>query len=223
MTILLVFLVVNDLRGQEECSRTLQYSDQELCFPFIEGMVESYENEYVKILADNTEVSMNEVLAFYVNDTTHQQVPEILTQGIDDYFKIYATKSLRDQSQNLDGLKSAAEEIKVAFPVAGELNKNIEQIIREELKEINFELEIGKPSVLSHDWHQPNVHSSVLLVKYAQPGLGETTIAMCMNAMLLKERLIWMAYYRELTSEEILKDLASKNKKIINQISQANQ
>ena len=216
---IILFLTSNWIFTQDiECSRTTLFGEVEICLPVLDGYQECYTNSAVKKLADESESPSNEVLGFYLNNQTHNKIDSLGFIGFDDYFKIYATKQIKDLKADKKILTNMEEVLSGNF-----ISKNWDEI-KKEMNEIenDFDIEIGKPTIIKNYQLNENSFTYVLLVKYQLEGSEPFTKAMTINGLLLNERLVWMAYYIDYDGKKSINELQEKSDYIVTNILDAN-
>lgn len=187
-----------------KCKHSVPFGDIEICLPEIDGMTECYERPNVKELADKFEYEGNEVKAFYINTETYKKVDSLDKIVYDDYFKIYITKSM-------SGVKAAKAQL-------DEMSKMLEEnFIKENWGELKIKMEkslqsisVGQPVVIENYSPHENIRTFIMLVKYQMEGY-EQVIVGTMDIMLIKNRLVWLAYYKNYDGEESVKKAKAKN------------
>ena len=203
------------LAQSTSCERTTNFGASEICLSKIDGYRESYSEPKVKALADGTEIPSNMVLGFYLNDAVYEKRDAIGTFEFDDYFKVYATKALQDIDANSRLLKKLEEEVSSTF-----IAKNWDKI-KGEVDQVLSGVEIGKPTLVKSYNLTDNSITCVLLIRYGVE--DESTLkALTMNVLLIKNRLIWMAYYLNYHDEGSIAILEENNNKIMKKLLSAN-
>lgn len=216
-TLIIVFLFSNIISAQSKvCSRTTNFGDAKICLPKIDGHQECYTEPDVKQLADATEVPMNTVLAYYINDETYAIKDSTGLQGMSDFFKIYGTLELKDYQANDELLKQMEEIISGSF-----MEKNWD-LMHKEIDKLNLEIEVGVPTMIKSYNHTEDSFTCILITKYDAPDLESTTVTLSINGMLLNERLVWMAYYLPYDGEQSIIALQKNSNRILDVILTAN-
>jgi len=212
-TIFIIFLSLNLAYCQEsKCSRKASFGSAKICLPKIKGYQECYEDPTVKQLADATEVQMNLVLGFYLNDETYNRRDSLGLITFDDYFKIYGTKQIQDYEADKEVLGEMKDMLKGSF-----VSKNWD-LMKKELDEIDLEVEIGTPTVINSYELNDASFSLVMLTTYKQEGADTITLAMTVNGFLCNNRLVWMAYYLNYEGEETIDKLEEKSNLILEKL-----
>lgn len=202
-------------RGGGDCERLAAYGDVEICLPAINGMVESYDIPKVKARADAFNPGMNLILGYYLSDATHRQIDSLDKVVLDDYFQIYAAKSLQGieiTTDNLDRMGATISDnyIKENW---GDLNEKIKE-------EFDFSSDT-KPILLDSYTPNPDARTYVLLLKHEE-GDDFHIYVSTMNVLKLHNRMVFMAYYKAFKNEETLTRSKEKNDKIVGALIRAN-
>ncbi len=210
--ILSAFLGFSATSQDTDCLRFADFGSIDIYIAPVAGYIECYQDSLVKELADGTEAPINQVLAFYLNEKTHENKDSFLQIGFDDYFKIYATKQLQDYPADEALLTEMEQIIKSNFLVENW------DLIKEEVDEIGLEIEMTQPTIIQSYNLNDRSFSMIMLMTYEQADMDSFTMAMTVNGILQNERLIWMAYYLQYKGEETIQTLKQKSDKILSQI-----
>jgi hypothetical protein len=204
------------LAQEKNCDRTTNFGEVEICLPQIEGYQECYTEPTVKEIADATEVSINEVVGYYLNNKSFEKKDSLGLIAYDDFFKIYATKELKDYKSDSKFLKEMSDVLGGNFVI-----KNWESI-EGGIQELDLGVEIGAPTVIKKYNLNENSFSYMFLLKYEFEGQEPYIMSMTINGLLLNERLIWMAYYLYYENDETIKRLEKTSNAIILKLLAAN-
>lgn len=219
LTLITALLSVNMMLAQNpdsNCDRLTKFGNVDLCLAKIEGYQESYSIPIVKELADATEVPVNTVLGFYLNDETHKRANELGQFEFDDYFKIYGTKQLMNYKADEKSLKEMYDVLAGNF-----FTKNWDTM-EKEVDKIGLGVEIGMPIVVKSYYTGKNAFTYVMITRYEPEGEEPYSLAMTMNGMLIQERLIWLAYYLSYEGEESIATLQKNSDRIVKKVLQHN-
>lgn len=211
-TVLLLLIIESVYAQENNCFRITEFGEPKVCLPEIEGYVECYEEPNVKQLADGTEVESNIVLGFYVNENTYQIKDSIGLVRIDDYFKIYGTKQIKDYEADTGLLEQMKEILNGSF-----LIKNWD-LLKKEIDDIGLDVEVGTPTVINSYQINENSFTFIMITKYEVEGMEPYTLAMSVNGYLHNKRLIWMAYYLNYEDEETITNLEKRSNIILTEL-----
>ena len=210
--LLLIGLTQTAIAQNAKCSRETSFGKKKICIPKIKEYTECYSNSTVKALADATEVESNIVLGFYLNNETYAKRDSLGLISFDDYFKIYATKSIQDLKADHALLDELIKQLSGNF-----MSQNWDEI-SEEIEELDLDMEIGTPIVVDNYRLNDDSFSMIMIVKYQFEGMEPYTMAMTINGFIQNERLLWMAYYRNYENKKTIKTLKSRSDSILEQI-----
>ncbi len=205
------------LNNKVKCNKSSSFGDVDICLPEINGMTECYSNPIVKKRADEIIANKeNSVLALYLNNTTYKDISKINEKNFDDYFIIFGNNELKN--------------IKIEKSLITELVSNLEgNYFKENWNDLQPKLEksykyvsIGKPVLI--DSYMPNnkIHTNIVLTKY-QKGKDEFIMLITLNMIQIKERLIWLTYYKTYEGVESVKKVKSNNDYIVLRFADENQ
>jgi len=187
-----------------DCDNKTNLGSVTICLPEIDGMNECYSRPNVKTMVDLLEPDASSVLAFYVNGVTYNQIDKINQVSFDDYFKISIAKNLMDKKADISRLDQLSKLLESNF-----LKKNWNKVKNN--VENNFKsLSVGQPVIIETYSPHSNVESFIMLLKY-QTKTSEYVMVMSMNMVLVKERLIYLIYYKEYKGLESIKEAKAKN------------
>lgn len=211
---LLLLLVSTWIFAQENnCVRITTFGEKEICLPKIEGYQECYTIPLVKQIADATEVPVNVVLGYYLNDEIYSKIDSIGLINFDNFFKIYATTQLKDLPADSKFLKEMEEVLNGNF-----ISQNWDEM-KKDIDKIDLGVKVGEPLVINKYNFNDKSFTYVMLIKYQVDGEEPYTMAMTMNGFLTNERLVWMAYYLNYKGEESIIKLEEQSNIILGKLS----
>lgn len=210
--VLIIFLGCSKTDPQNEtlilCKNSISFGDIDICLPEIDGMTECYDIPLVKSRADKSEYEKSSVLAFYLNNVTYKQVARLDRITFDDYFKIYAlneSKSVKISQEELDQMSDLLE---------GNFLKENWNEIEYNIKRKHDYLSVGKPILIESYSPHKKVKTVIMLTKVLVND-NEYVMVGSINLLLIKERLIWLAYYKNYEGEASIKKIKAKNDYIV--------
>lgn len=193
---------------QSECEEKISYGKTTICLPEIDGMTECYFVPKVKEMFDLFNYPGNSMLAVFLNNNTFTQVDKLDEIEFDDYFTIYVTNEFADAKFDetiLDELKKLMEN--------NYLKKSWAEINQKMSKKIDF-LNFDKPILLESYALHNYARTFILLMKYRFNN-QEKIIWGTVNCLLIKEKIIFLAYYLDYNGMESIKPLKTKNDYIV--------
>jgi hypothetical protein len=217
LIIIAISLLSNSSYTQNnKCARVTNFGETEICLPKIEGFQECYLEPAVNSLANRTEVSSNMVLGYYLDDNTYKKKDSLEQIEFDNYFKIYGTKQIKDVKADSEILKQIEIMLSQNF-----ISKNWDEM-KKEIDDNGLNIEIDKPTIINSYNLGDESFTYILLAKYSFEGTKPYVMALSMNGLLLKDKLVWMAYYLNYEGEETIPELEKKSNLLISQILNAN-
>lgn len=205
----------NTADEKAKCKHSVPFGDIEICLPEIDGMTECYERPNVKALADKFEYEGNEVKAFYINNETYKKVDSLDKIVYDDYFKIYITKTMTGQKAGTAQLDEMTKMLEGNF-----LQENWDELKGKLNKSLDF-ISVGQPVLVENYSPHKNIRTFIMLIKYQMEGY-EQVIVGTMDILLIKDRLVWLAYYKNYDGEESIKKAKAKNDYIALRVMEVN-
>jgi hypothetical protein len=170
------------------CSNSALYGYVNICLPKIKGMTECRSHPKVQQVIRNYLVS-GPVLGYYLNNATYKQIDKFGEIANDNYFMIYG-------DYQRENYHASETDLDIA-------QRNLEQTLFEDesFKQISSRVEdvygtitAGKPVLLEKYSPRPNVKTMIMLMKY-QTESDETSIVSAVDLILVKNRIINLAYY----------------------------
>lgn len=213
--ILLVFLicVASCIKAQDNnCSRITYFGEKEVCLPIIDGYNECYNHPTIKYIADNTEVAVNAVLGYYLNDENYEERDSLEGVLFDDYFKIYATKELSDYNADQEDLKQMKTMLAGNF-----IQKNWDEM-KEDIADAGIQAQIDTPTVIKSYQLNDDSFTNLMVANYNIEGQEPYTMSIALNGILINEQFIWMAYYLIYTEEKTIEQLQINSDSILKAI-----
>jgi hypothetical protein len=193
---------------KQNCYKDVQVGNFEICLPEIEGMKECYDVPGVMSRTDKFEFAGNSILGFYVQDEIYHQLDNFVDIKLDEYFKIYVVKNMKDREI---GLNEFAEAKKILD--ANYIGENWKEL-KEEVENNHDYLSLGKPVLIESYLPDEKAKTYLMLVKMESSGI-DYVILMSLNIVLIKERLIWLAYYKTYEGDESVNEVKSKNDNVL--------
>lgn len=192
-----------------DCSRKARFGKAEICLPNIEGFKECYLDLYVKQLADKTEVPGNQVLGYYLENETYDNVGISGLSGLNSFIKIYGTKRIQDYKADFQTLKQVQSSMSENY-----ISKNWDSI-EKSIDKIGIDIKLGTPTIIKTYNLNKQSFTYVMLSRNEVQGMEPFTLAMTINGLLINERLIWMAYFVNYEDEETVSLLQKKSNEVL--------
>lgn len=179
------------------CNNEVPFGNTTFCLPEIEGIKECYKHPKVKLRADEIEDVENTTLGYYLNNETFVKVDDIENINYDDYYKIYAPNVGKDYNMTTVEMKQVMSMMSTSF-----INRTLEET-NEDIKNSGKGVQLSQPILIEK--FDLNDHSSTLLVLMRVSGENvDKVMALSMSSILVKERLIFMAYYLDYQDEKTI-------------------
>lgn len=195
----------------DSCARNTEFGSKSICLPLLKGYQECYMTSPVKEMADGTEVPQNTVLGFYLNQETYDRKDSLGNFAFDDYLKVYGTKAI----SSVDAGQVLLNEIR-ALLANNFISKNWDTM-KKEIDQLDLQVEVGVPIIVKNYSLNDSSFTFVLLANYTAAGEAPDTRAMTINGLLLKDRLVWVAYYLNYVDENTITELEQKTNLLVNQ------
>lgn len=207
--IFFILIFINAEAQTSDCVKTVQWGNIDVCLPEVSGMAECFDNPKVKAKVDESEFSGNTILGVYLPENLYNSLDTITELSLPEYFKIYVVNKMKDRVVNESDLNEIDESVQSLFTA-----ENWE-ILKSKLSEKKHGLQIGKPVIIDKYRLNDRSLSYILITRVMDENGNEQTIAMAMDLMLVKERVVWLGYYIRYTGEETIKEIKDKNDNIV--------
>tara|TARA_Y100000741_G_scaffold179981_1_gene136841 strand:- start:1031 stop:1702 length:672 start_codon:yes stop_codon:yes gene_type:complete len=209
--LLFIFLLYIPYWGStQECSKIVLFGDTEICLPNIAGMKESYSNLTVKTYADLLTAPDEIILGYYLNNDDYNKInTTFLSEGLSkDFAKIYSLETIENISVDEEVLDYFVTSMKSAFDDSKWSSLKEKSDVLSMLSEMD--IEFGKPIVLEDYEINSKIKSLVLLSKFSIDDKSEVLVSI-LNLIIIKKRLICLAYYESYTGPDQIENTKSKN------------
>ena len=205
----IILLYIPSLGITQECSRIVLFGDTEICLPNIAGMKESYSNLTVKSLADLIKSPDEIILGYYLNNDDYNKInTTLLSEGAsEDFAKIYSLETIANISVDEEVLDYFVTETKSVLDSKWSSLKEKSDVFRQASE---LDIEFGKPLLLEDYQIDSKIKSLVLLNKFSIDSKSEILV-MIINFIIIKKRLICLAYYEPYTGPDQIENTKSKN------------
>ncbi len=186
------------------CQNEVAFGSIDICLPDIPNMVECYKLPEVSSVVNLSRQETNEILGIYLNSATYAKRANLIELEFDDYFKVYAVKKLENLKVGTLELDMMAKMFKENYVLENwsELKQKIEKG--------NSQLTFGTPNLINIYKPNPFVSTATFITKM-QLGEYENILIMTINLVLVKDRLIYYAYYLDYNGEKSLQQAKAAN------------
>lgn len=189
---------------ENNCKDVVRWGEIAICLPEIDKMKNIYSLPKMQKTLDEWEYEGNTVLAYYVSDDIYNQTDKIDEIIYDDYFKVYSVNNFKNVVADRNGLVKLAD----ATTVQLRTNWNNWGKLKEESSKRN--LSFDNPVLIEDYYINPDVKTILFLMKM-NVGDYERIMVATMNMAVIKNRIIYFAYYKDYEGEESIKKARAKN------------
>jgi len=199
------------------CDNSALYGYVNICLPRIKGMTECRTHPNIQLITQQY-LSSGPVLGYYLNNDTYKQIDQMKSGEItyDDYFMIYGDY-LRE---NYQATKNDLELMETNLEQTLFEGTNFEQVTSK-IEEAYGTVTPGKPALIEKYSPQDNVMTMIVLIKYRNE-TGETTVVSAVDCILIKKRLITLAYYIAYRGGTTIDIIKQKNNDAVKRLMEAN-
>ncbi|MDR1408100.1 MAG: hypothetical protein LBJ23_08665 [Tannerella sp.] len=213
---LLALLVLTGCSGTGNkgtvCKNSVFYGYVNICLPEIRGMQECLAHENVKQIVQPYLIS-GPVLGYYLNNETYGKIDSLGLITYDTYFMLYGEYQYENYQAAVNDLETKTAGLeKSLFDREGfeQIEKNMGAVKAE------------KPVLLEKYSPYPNVRTMIVLMKYKSDEGTETSVVSAANVILVKQRLLNLAYYVAYSGGKSIDDLKQKNETVVSTFLKAN-
>ena len=196
-------------------SNSALYGYVNINLPGITGMVECRAHPNVQQII-RPYLETGPVLGYYLNNETYKQIDRLGEITYDNYFMIYGDY----QRENYRAVESDLAIMENNLQQTLFEGENFEQISTR-IDEAYGTITAGKPALIEKYSPQPNVRTMLMLMKYKND-TGETSVVSAINFILVKNRIINLAYYMTYDGGKSIDILKGKNNEAIKKLLEIN-
>ena len=212
-----IMLVSCANRDNKSCDNAVLYGYVNICLPRIKGMTECRTHPIVQQITRQYQAS-GPVLGYYLNNEMYKQI-YLYKPGetaIDEYFMIYGDY-LRENFRATESDLEIMEKNLAQTLFEGDNFKQISS----KVEEVYGTLTPGKPVLLEKYSPHPNVRTMIVLIKY-QNETGERNVVSAVDCILVKNRLISLAYYVAYSGGKSIDTVKEKNNAVVKKLMEIN-
>jgi hypothetical protein len=190
------------------CIKIFSYGTANLCVPALDSLVECYSDQMVQSMATQYEAKGNTIRAFYMSPEDLALLKQAGIFEPEAFMKIYTIDQLGSEESNDDHLHEVADYIASTFPV-----QNWEQL--------RVQLESGTQFIspnqsLFLERYAPAKKIESFLVLYNLQKGNETQLMVgILNIILVKKKLVGLAYYLKYRDPSTLDKAKAKNEAMV--------
>ena len=189
-------------KGSADTSELYGYVNIRL--PHIEGMNECHTHPAVMAFTERYRQS-GPILGYYLDDATYPRVDSLGRITFDNYFMIYGDYNRENYEAGATDLPLMQEQLERSL-----VGTNWQELGRR-TEEVYNTLMVGQPAILQKYSPQPDVLTMIILMKYRQENGVESTVVSAANCILVKKRLLNMAYYMAYQNASTIDALKQRN------------
>ena len=210
ISLLIIFVMNFFSYGQELCDNSVNFGNSNFCLPELLNMKEVSSDKIYSELLDNFSADSENLLGFYATDNI---LISLLTGTICEsnceYVKVWSVNQFSDYN-------FTSTDLNEFYDYTVELFQNNEDLDRLLKSVSNLEgaknLILDKPVLLEKYDSRPNVKSLVIISKiYNFIEDVEILQVATMNMTIIKDKLIYYAYYSLYDGQESIKENKNKN------------
>ncbi len=200
-------------KGADQPSELYGYVNIRL--PHIDGMNECHRHPAVMAFTERYRQS-GPILGYYLDDATYPRVDSLGRISFDNYFMIYGDYNRENYDAGADDLPLMQEQLERSL-----VGTNWQEIGRRTEEAYNT-LMLGQPAIIEKYSPQPGVLTMIILMKYSREDGAESTVVSAANCILLKKRLLNMAYYMAYQNTSTIDALKQRNNAAVSALMAAN-
>lgn len=202
-------------RKNTGCTNSALYGYVNICLPEVEGMKECRTHGGVQQVIQSY-LASGPVLGYYLNEETYKQVDRLKEISYEDYFLMYGEYQMENYFAREEDLIQAEKGLEQTL-----FEENNFERISTRIEEFYQTMTVGRPALLEKYTPGPNARAMVVLMKYRN-GENETSVVSVVNFLLLKNRLMNVAYYVAYDGGKSIDRAKEKNTAFIDRLNGAN-
>ena len=192
-----------------KCSNPVSFGDVVICIPEMLNMTECYSDPLVNTYANIFKGSSDEkILAFFVSNNEYDDLySTLLEDGLQDpYIKVYSTSTVENIYVTKKDLNTVSLGIKSAFDDYE--GSDVESSINSKASELD--ISFGKPILFDEYSLDSNIKSFVAIMNMSAGNESIIMVAV-MNLLIVKNRLLFFAYYDEYRGVDKIEKIKSNS------------
>ena len=214
--VFLMFIILTGCSNNNKSdSNSALYGYVNINLPKINGMVECSTHPNVQPIIWQY-LETGPVLGYYLNNETYKQIDKLSEIAYDNYFMIYGDYQRENYRAVINDLEIVEHNLQQTL-FEGE---NFEQI-SSRIDEAYGTITAGQPALIEKYSPHPNVRTMLMLMKYKND-MGETSVVSAINFILVKNRIINLAYYMTYDGGKSIDILKEKNNDVIKKLMEMN-
>ena len=207
LSALLIFCCVHS--QTKKCENLVVFGNTSICLPEVIGITECYKEPMVKMTADLFKgTASEEILGFYISDDEYDDLyNSLMDKGLQkEFIKIYSTSLVKDYNVSDHEFNEFSSELKSMF--AEYEGSKIQSKINSKMELLD--ISAGRPILLDEYQINSKIKSYIALMKFKFENENIISL-MVMNVLLVKDRLIFIAYYDKYSNFDQIEKLRAKN------------
>ncbi len=199
----------------KNCVGEASFGDLSICLPKINGQTECFSHPKIKTRLSQFNDPDNTILGYYINDSIYKKIDEIEEVSYDDYYQVYAP----NLAKNFTMTRSEMKQI-MSMMTNGFLDKTMEEVNKTP-SFLRNNISIEQPILIEKYTLNTNSSTMVILMKIANESEDKTT-AVSMNAILIKDRIIFVTHYLDYHDENSLTTLKNNTSAFVEKFIEVN-
>jgi len=216
VVVFLVLILLTGCSNKESSSNSVLFGYVNISLPTIKGMTECSSHPAVQQVIRHFFQS-GPVLGYYLDSETYKQIDKLQEISYDNYFMIYGDY----QRENYQAVESDLEIMEHNIELSLFENENFEQI-SSKIEEDSGTVSAGKPALIEKYSLSNNVRTMIILMKYRDES-SEQSVISAINFILVKNRLMNLAYYMTYDGGKSIDQLKEKNNEAVKKFLEINQ
>ena len=213
----LITLISCSNKDGGSCDNSALYGYVNICLPQINGMTECGAHPNIQLITQQY-LNSGPVLGYYLNNDTYKLIDQMKPGEImyDDYFMIYGDYLRENYQATQNDLELMEKNLEQTLFEG----TNFEQVTSK-IEEAYGTVTPGRPALIEKYSPHDNVLTMIVLIKYKNE-TGETTVVSAVDCILIKKRLITLAYYIGYRGGTTIDIIKQKNNNAVKRIMEAN-
>jgi hypothetical protein len=213
--LVVIFVLAGFMGCKESCKNSALYGYVSICLPEVKGMTECHDHPGVQTVI-KPYLASGPILGYYLNNETYKQVDKLSEITYQDYFMIYGDYLRENYNATATDLDAMTAELEQTL-FRGD---NFDQV-SSKVEEYYGSITPEKPALIEKYSPHSNVRTMIVLMKYKN-GTGETSVVSAVDVILVKNRLVSMAYYISYDGGKSIDKAKETNNAVIKRLMELN-
>lgn len=201
--------------AKKDCTSNVTFGDIEICLPKVQGITECYSHPKIKSRVNRFNDPENTILGYYIENEVYNNLDNLENISYDNYYQIYAA----NQAKNYTMTRSEMNQI-MSMMTSGFLDKTMNEV-NESTSFTEKDIKVTQP-MLIEKYNLNKASSSIIILMKLADKEQDRTMAVSMNAVLIKKRIVFISHYLDYKDEKSLTRLKENTANFVSKFMDSN-